>query len=177
MLLALQLAACAGAREEGGVPEPAGFWTGPMGGAVPATIAGGTVIDSAGLLALLGQENPVLIDVAPLPHKPDEMATEDWSPPPHRTIPGAVWLPGVGAGDLPTALDAWYGARLAALTGGDPARPLVVFCHPDCWASWNAARRAILHGYTDVHWYEEGVEGWQDAGQPTAVAQPENPPS
>ena len=58
----------------------------------------------------------------------------------------------------------------------DQAKPLVVFCHPDCWGSWNAAKRAILYGYTDVQWYEEGIEGWQDAGHETQAVQPEIPP-
>ncbi len=117
----------------------------------------------------------MLVDVGPPPHKPDNIAAEAWVPPPHRTLPGAVWLPGVGAGELTPTRDAWYRARLGALTGGDLAKPVVVFCHPDCWGSWNAAKRAILYGYSAVHWYEEGIEGWQDAGQPTQVAQPETP--
>jgi PQQ-dependent catabolism-associated CXXCW motif protein len=148
-----------------------------MGGSVPASIAGGEVIDSAGLIALIGEENPVLIDVGPQPHKPDDIAAEQWNPPPHRTIPGSVWLPGVGAGELAPKIDAWYRTRLDALTGGDDVKPLVIFCHPDCWGSWNAAKRAILYGYRAVHWYEEGIEGWQDAGQPTQAVQPELPPS
>jgi len=159
------------------VPEPAGFWTGPMQGAVPATIAGGTVIRSAELAALIAQGKPVLVDVGPPPRKPDNVAAEAWSPPPHRTIPGAVWLPGVGKGEIEPAVDEWYRARLQELTGGDQGRAMVIFCHPDCWGSWNAAKRAILYGYSSVHWYEEGIEGWQDAGQPTEVATPEAPPS
>ena len=87
-----------------------------------------------------------------------------------------MWLPGAGAGELSPPLDAWYRGWLSKLTGGNQAKPLVVFCHPDCWGSWNAARRAILYGYTDVQWYEEGIEGWQDAGHETQAVQPEPPP-
>ncbi|WP_162916659.1 rhodanese-like domain-containing protein [Dongia deserti] len=158
------------------VPEPAGFWTGPMGGPVPATIAGGRVIETAGLAALIEEKQPVLVDVGPLPHKPETIAAEEWVPPPHRTIPGSVWLPGAGDGKLTPKLDDWYRSWLEQLTGGDPSKPLVVFCHPDCWGSWNAAKRAILYGYSNVHWYEEGIEGWQDAGHETRVVQPELPP-
>jgi PQQ-dependent catabolism-associated CXXCW motif protein len=148
-----------------------------MGGAVPATIEGGTVVDSAKLAALIAERHPVLVDVGPTPRKPDNVSAEAWVPPPHRTIPGAVWLPGVGAGELAPNAEAWYRARLGALTGGDLSKPVVVFCHPNCWGSWNAAKRAILYGYTDVHWYEEGIEGWQEAGHETHAVQPQVPPS
>jgi PQQ-dependent catabolism-associated CXXCW motif protein len=174
-LLALFLAFSVCAQAQDTVPEPAGFWTGPMGGAIPATIKGGTVIKTAELAALIAEQQPVLVDVGPLPHKPDNIAAEAWTLPPHRTIPGSAWLPGVGAGELASNLDDWYRARLKQLSGGDLGKPLVIFCHPDCWGSWNAAKRAILYGYTNVHWYEEGIEGWQEAGHETHVVQPEQP--
>jgi PQQ-dependent catabolism-associated CXXCW motif protein len=159
------------------VPEPDGFWTGPMQGAVPATVAGGALIETAELATLIATEMPVMVDVSPLPHKPDNVAAEAWVPPPHRTIPFSVWLPGVGGGEIPARVDGWYRAWLKALTDGDRSRPIVIFCHPNCWGSWNAAKRAIQYGYTSVHWYEQGIEGWQDAGHETDVAQPESPPS
>jgi PQQ-dependent catabolism-associated CXXCW motif protein len=173
-LLALLLCAACADRAPQPVAEPAGFWTGPMQGAVPASIAGGQVVDTQQLAALM-QSHPVLIDVAMSPHRPDNIAAEAWAPPPHHTVPGAVWLTGVGKGVIAPTVDMWYRARLQALTGGDPAKPIVVFCHPNCWGSWNAARRAIQYGYTAVHWYPEGVEGWQDAGQPTSVVLAQSP--
>jgi PQQ-dependent catabolism-associated CXXCW motif protein len=176
VLLALLLSACTATPDRETAPEPEGFWTGPMGGPVPASIEGGTVIDAAALATLIAAEDPVLVDVGPMPHKPGNIAAEAWAPPPHRTLPGSAWLPGVGAGELSPLNDAWYRDKLLALTGGNHAKPLVVFCHPDCWGSWNAAKRAILYGYTDVHWYEEGIEGWQDAGHETQAVQPQLPP-
>lgn len=178
LALALLLSACAApAPDRATAPEPAGFWTGPMGGPVPATIAGGTVVDTAALADLIAERDPVLVDVGPMPHKPDNIAADAWVPPPHRTLPGSTWLPGAGAGDLPPERDVWYRSWLQVLTGGNSTRPLVIFCHPDCWGSWNAAKRAILYGYSNVHWYEEGIEGWQDSGRETQAVQPELPPS
>jgi PQQ-dependent catabolism-associated CXXCW motif protein len=176
LALLLIMFCVARAEAQNTVPEPPGFWTGPMSGAVPATISGGTVIKTTELAGLIGVKHPVLVDVGPMPHKPENIALEAWAPPPHRTIPGSVWLPGVGAGELPPIVDDWYRARLKELSGGDQSKPLVIFCHPDCWGSWNAAKRAILYGYTNVHWYEEGIEGWQDAGYETQVVKPELPP-
>lgn len=175
-LLALLLCACTAAPDRETAPEPDGFWTGPMGGPVPAGIEDGTVIGTAELARMIAAEGPVLVDVGPMPRKPDNVAAEAWTPPPHRTIPGSAWLPGTGAGELTPPLDAWYRERLRTLTGGDRSKALVVFCHPDCWASWNAAKRAIRYGYTDVHWYEEGIEGWQDAGHETEAVLPQLPP-
>lgn len=175
LLLALLLGAASAPVP---VPEPDGFWTGPTGGAVPATIAGGTVIDTEALQRLVAQGGIVLIDVAPSPRKPEGMAEDAlWLPPPHHSLPGSVWLADVGDGALERRHDDWYRARLAALTGGDMDAPVVVFCHPHCWASWNAARRAILYGYSRVYWYPDGVEGWQDAGLPTAAIAAERPGS
>jgi rhodanese-related sulfurtransferase len=30
--------------------------------------------------------------------------------------------------------------------------------------SWNAAKRALSYGYTNVDWYSDGTDGWQEAG-------------
>jgi PQQ-dependent catabolism-associated CXXCW motif protein len=166
-LLTLSAAICAAAADPA-PPEPAGIWTGPLQGAVPATIAGGNVVDAAAVETLVAQEQAILIDVAPWPHKPTN-AADTWTAPPHRSLPGAVWLPDVGNGEIPLALDAWYQAQLAALTRHDPRKPVVIFCHPNCWASWNAAKRAIGYGYRQVYWYPDGVEGWQDSERSTIV--------
>lgn len=173
LALALLVAAGPAAADEAvHAPEPEGFWTGPMQGAVPATLAGGTVVDAAGLAALIDSADPLRVDVGPAPRQPEGLSPDTvWAPPPHRTIPGSVWLPGVGQGELSPARDAWYREQLHKLTGGDTARPMVVFCHPNCWGSWNAAKRAILYGYTRVHWFPDGIEGWQDSGRPTATVE------
>jgi rhodanese-related sulfurtransferase len=42
--------------------------------------------------------------------------------------------------------------------------------------SWNAAKRALSYGYTDVAWYPEGTDGWAFAGLPLVDAQPEPRP-
>jgi PQQ-dependent catabolism-associated CXXCW motif protein len=148
-----------------------------MQGAVPATIAGGKVVTTAELASLIKTEMPVLVDVGPLPHKPQNLSAAVWIPPPHRTIPYSVWLPGVGKGEIAPEIDAWYRAWLKSLTDGDPSKPIAIFCHPNCWGSWNAAKRAISYGYKAVHWYPDGIEGWQDAGHETQVVKAEAPPS
>jgi PQQ-dependent catabolism-associated CXXCW motif protein len=158
------------------VPEPQGYWLGPVRGPVPATIAGGTVIDTAALVHLLAGGGAVLVDVAQAQHRPSGLpAGTLWLPPPHRDIPGSVWIPDIGRGAISPRFATWFHTRLAELTGGNRDKPIVVYCHPRCWMSWNAARRVINDGYQAVFWYPDGVEGWEKAGRPTADAPPEGP--
>jgi rhodanese-related sulfurtransferase len=39
--------------------------------------------------------------------------------------------------------------------------------------SWNAAKRALSYGYSNVVWYPEGTDGWELEDLPLADAQPE----
>ena len=157
------------------VPEPTGYWTGPTNSSVPTTLTGGTVISSTHRLrALLSHKDTVLIDVSSAPKRPDNMAPgAPWLPLPHRAIPGSAWIPGVGAGDIPAALDALFRQKLAAATHNDPTRRVIIYCHKTCWLSWNAAKRTISYGYQHVYWYRDGVEGWKAAGLPTAIIEPQ----
>jgi PQQ-dependent catabolism-associated CXXCW motif protein len=147
------------AATPGQVPEPDGLWQGPMRGYTPNTVAGGTVLDTPALAKLLEAEKPVLIDVALVEVKPPSMAPGTPWLPVHRTIPGAIWLPGAGSADPQFAER--FKSRLAELTSGDMGRAVVTFCHPECWGSWNAAKRLVGLGYAHVYWYPDGMEGWQ----------------
>ncbi len=146
-------------------PEPPGLWTGEERGAVPATLAGGQVVDTEGLQALLAYGGAVVVDVSVAQRRPEGLpAGAVWLPLVHRDIAGSVWIPDAGQAALAPATEAWVRARLDALTGGDPSRPLVFYCHPECWRSWNAAKRAVGWGYHAVVWYPQGIEGWAEAG-------------
>ena len=160
-------------------PEPTGYWTGPINAPVPATLTGGTVISSAHRLrVLLSHKGTVLIDVSNAPKRPDNMAPgAPWLPLPHHAIPGTAWIPGVGGGELPAALDSLFRQKLATATDNDPTRRIIIYCHKTCWLSWNAAKRAIRYGYQHVYWYREGIEGWKAAGLRTAVVEPQIGPN
>ncbi len=165
----------------GQVPEPEGLWQGPMRGYTPNTVKGATVLDAAALAKLIETEKPVLVDVALIDKKPPSMAAGAPWLPLHRSIPGAVWLPEAGGGSDDAQFAARFKSRVAELAGGDLGRAVVTFCHPECWGSWNAARRLVGLGYSHVYWYPDGVEGWQTEHETTPV-QPdsawaaENPP-
>ena len=125
---------------------------------------------------MLFRSKAVVIDVSNTPRRPAELAPgAPWLPLPHRAIPQALWLPGVGSGVLTQEVDDFYRGRLAQATAGNVDVPLVVYCHEKCWLSWNAAKRAIAFGYRRVSWFPEGIEGWTAAGRQTKVAMPHGP--
>jgi PQQ-dependent catabolism-associated CXXCW motif protein len=166
------------AAKESTVAEPDGYRMDRYRAPVPATLRGATVLDTAGLQRLLDERQPVLVDVMPRPRKPEGRPDDKlWIEPKRSDIPGSVWLPNTGLGELPPETAAWLAGRLDELTGGDKARPLVFYCDRNCWMSWNAARRAVTElGYEAVHWYPDGVTGWREAGLDLAVAVAESGP-
>ena len=83
---------------------------------------------------------------------------------PHLSLPGATWLPEVGRGTLSDQMDRYLTTNIAELTGGDFDRRIIVFCIADCWMSWNATQRLTALGYSRVHWFAEGTDGWLDMG-------------
>jgi len=133
---------------------------------VPDAVDGATTLTTAELQALLKQPDVVLLDVLPAPVKPkNRPANLLWLPPDRYDIPGSHWLPNVGYGALSNEFERYFKVNLAKLTGGDKARPIVIYCLADCWMSWNAARRAgTEYGYTRVYWYPDGTTGWEGAG-------------
>ena len=143
-----------------------------MHGYTPNTVAGAVVVDTAALAKLIDGEHPLLIDVAEKDRKPPSMGKDTPWLPTHRSIPGAVFLQGGGKGIEDAAYGDAFKARLAALTADDRARPIVTFCHPDCWGSYNAAKRLAGLGYTHVYWYRDGIEGWQ-ADHDTRTVKPD----
>ncbi|MCI0466919.1 MAG: rhodanese-like domain-containing protein [Beijerinckiaceae bacterium] len=158
------------------IPEPQGYWMGPMHSEVPATLTGARVLGTQALAQLLQQGDAVLVDAAEAPRRPENLAPGAiWKPVPHHHIPGSVWIPGIGAGKIEPRLEAYYRERLIVLTASVQTHKIVFYCHPQCWASWNAAKRALSYGYQNIFWYRDGAEGWQEAGHALAEARPEGP--
>ena len=172
VLLALLLAGPATAQ----VPEPDTYRGEPYRAPVPETLQGATVIDADQAMRLHAEGVPFL-DVLPRKTRPEGLPEGTiWREPPHETIPGAVWLWDTGWEALAPAEQARLERGLEQVSKGNRAAPLVIFCRSDCWMSWNAARRAVALGYTGVHWFPGGIEGWQAAGgAPLVRATPADP--
>ena len=148
------------------VPEPPSYRTENYRAPVPNTLKGATVLDGAALEKLEVLAAPVLVDVlARQPRPANRPEGSIWIEPSHQTIEGSVWLPNVGYGYLPAETMRYFADSLAALTEGDATRPLVFFCAPDCWMSWNAAKRAVDElGYKNVYWLPAGADAWAARG-------------
>jgi PQQ-dependent catabolism-associated CXXCW motif protein len=134
-------------REDFGVAPTRTLHNGPMHGPTPASIPGGQVITTAGVLDMQRRGIPhVLVDVLGAP---------DMLP---NAIPG-VWLSQPGSFTDETQKRG--AAMLMQATQGRKDTPLVFYCQsPQCWMSYNAALRAINAGFTNVLWYRGGVEAW-----------------
>ena len=171
LLFAVPLLAAAG------VPEPDGFRMDNYNAAVPETVAGGQAVDAQALAAAMAN-GAIAIDVMPAARRPPTLAADrPWMPPPRMDVPGSLWWPEVGRGAISPALDAWFRARLAAVTGGQTGKAIAFYCKADCWMSWNAAKRAIGYGYKKVLWFPSGAEGWAAAGLPLHAGTPETVPA
>lgn len=141
----------------------------PYTSPTPTTIPGAQTITTRELEALLAPGKPslpILLDVA---------AGEG-----HVTLPGALWVPGMGRGtNFVDPLQASLIGLLDKLTQRDKNRALVFFCvNARCWLSHNAALRATVAGYSQVYWYRGGIEAWKAAGLPLVrISDPASAPA
>lgn len=158
---------------EGLVAEPDGYRMENYDDVVPDTLKGATVVEAAEVRALRDENGAVLVDVIPEQRRPDTLpAGQLWIPVPHQSIPGSIWLPDVGYGGLSQTTEAYFFNHLKAATNDDKDHDVVFYCRANCWMSWNAARRAVLNGYTSVYWFAEGTDGWFEADYGFETATP-----
>ncbi len=156
------------------VPEPDGYRTDDYRAPVPATLKGARVLATAEAEAIWRAGGAAFIDVMPRAPKPPNLpAGTVWRDKPRFNIPGSVWLPDTGYGRLAEATEDYLRRGLQRASGGNKAALLVIYCQEDCWMSWNAAKRVLSYGYSNVAWYPDGTEGWERARLPVAEAQPE----
>jgi PQQ-dependent catabolism-associated CXXCW motif protein len=145
----------------------------------PATLRGAKALDTVEAEALWRSQSAAFIDVLPQAPRPARLpAGTFWRDKPRPDIPGSFWLPDTGYGLLAPVMLGYLSNGLKTATHGDLSHALVFYCLADCWMSWNAAKRALSLGYTNVAWYREGTDGWSAAGLPLTIATPEpRPPS
>ncbi len=154
-------------------PEPSGYRTHDYRAPTPATLAGARVVTTAEAESLWRDKTAIFIDVMPRPPRPPDLPPGTvWRDRPRANIPGSIWLPDTGYGELAPSTEVYLRSNVERVTGGDRTKLVVVYCLRDCWMSWNAARRLVAMGYGKVAWYPEGTDGWTDALLPVADAQP-----
>jgi PQQ-dependent catabolism-associated CXXCW motif protein len=167
-----------GAARGADVPEPEGYRSGEYRAPTPATLRGARVLTTADAKQLWESRDAVFVDVMPHAPRPANLpAGTIWRERPRLNIPGSVWLPDTGYGELAAVTERYLRDNLARATAGNRAKLLVIYCLRDCWMSWNAAKRALAMGYTNVAWYPEGTDGWAGADLPLQQATPVGPSS
>jgi PQQ-dependent catabolism-associated CXXCW motif protein len=174
VLASLFLVFSATLLQAGEVPEPPDYKMDDYRSPTPQTLEGAKVVTVQQAYKLWHEGKSIFIDVMPRAIKPPDLPMDVlWFDKPRETVPGAVWLPNVGYGQLPPEMDDYFRRNLEALSGGDKAKPLLFFCMVDCWMSWNAARRALKdYGYIDVTWFPQGTDGWHFPDAPLVKAEP-----
>jgi PQQ-dependent catabolism-associated CXXCW motif protein len=167
----------AGEPAVAGVPEPDGYRLENYRAPTPATLQGVRVVGTDEAEKIWRDHSASFVDVLPRPPRPKNLPEGTlWRDTPRSDIPGSIWLPDTGYGELAPNMAGYFSAGLDKATNGDHARILVLYCLADCWMSWNAAKRARALGYSNVVWYPEGTDGWLAAGLPVQPAEPEPRP-
>jgi PQQ-dependent catabolism-associated CXXCW motif protein len=166
--------ACAFARAaDAPPPEPDTYRTEDYRARTPATLRGARVVTTSEAEAIWRRGEASFLDVLPRAPRPANLPPGTlWRDLPRLDIPGSVWLPDTGYGALAPATEEYLRTGLREMTAGDRTKLVVVYCLRDCWMSWNAAKRALAMGYTNIAWYRDGTDGWQEAGLPLAEVQP-----
>ena len=158
------------ANESAALFSADGYRQGQYRSPTPAEVQGAQTLDTAALQALLAQEpRLLLVDV----YRCQWLAGRFIDSEAHANLPGSLWLPNTGDGNLQPEWASYFSDNLARISQGDLERPLVFYCRSDCWLGWNASRRAHALGYKRLYWYRDGVDGWEQAGLPLHPASPE----
>jgi len=150
-------------RQDFGVQPTRQLHAGPMHGPTPASIPGGQLITTKGLVSLIdGRQAPYLLF--------DVLGSSE-------QLPGAIAaVPAHRGGSFEDATQREFSRFLQGVTRGNKQMALVFYClSVQCWMSYNASLRAINLGYRNVLWYRGGIEAWKAAGrqvQRTSFANP-----
>jgi PQQ-dependent catabolism-associated CXXCW motif protein len=157
-------------------PEPESYRQSDYRAPTPASLKGARVLTTDEAAAMWRAGGAAFIDVLPQAPRPKNLPADVvWRDKPRFDIPGSLWLPDTGYGELaPVMLDYFRRGLDKALDSRQ--RPLVFYCLKDCWMSWNAAKRALALGYSNVAWYPEGSDGWAATGLPVEKRAPEPRP-
>ncbi|MDH4561264.1 PQQ-dependent catabolism-associated CXXCW motif protein [Pseudomonas sp. BN411] len=135
----------------------------------PAQAEAARTLDTPQLQAQLkAQPDTLLVDVYRRQWLQGQFIEDE----PHANLPGSLWLANTGDGELSTQWQDYFSRNLQLASGGRHDRALVFYCRSDCWLSWNAVKRAAALGYTNLYWYRDGIDAWEQAGLPLQPARP-----
>ena len=143
------------------VEQPDGYRMELYHGEVPAELDGASTITAVEVKRLQESAEAVVVDVIPEYRRPNVLPENQiWLPVDHKGVPGAIWLPDTGYGVLSDITEKYFKHHLNVATNGNKNHAVVFYCRPDCWMSWNAAKRALSYGYANVYWFHNGIDDW-----------------
>ena len=156
------------------VEEPQDYRLEDYDAPVPQTLTGATLVDAFAVKKLLEEQSALVIDVIPQHRRPDFLPENQiWIPVEHQGVAGSIWLPDIGYGVLSDITIGYFKDNLQKHTDNKSEHPIVFYCRLDCWMSWNAAKRALEFGYTNVFWFADGLDGWTFEDFKTTALTPE----
>jgi PQQ-dependent catabolism-associated CXXCW motif protein len=154
--------------------EPSDYRLDNYRATTPASLVGARVVTTADAHRLWAAKEALFVDVLPQAPRPANLPENVlWRDKPRLDIPGSIWLPDTGYGALAPEVERYFADGIARASGGDRAKAILFYCQRNCWMSWNAAKRALQMGYTNVIWYPDGTEGWSEEGHPFEERRPE----
>src|SRR5262245_49666747 len=98
--------------------EPDTYRTDDYRSPVPATLKGGRVLTTDETEAIWRSGSAVFIDVLPHPPRPNLPPGTVWRETPRHNIPGSIWLPDTGYGELAASTEEYLRQGLKRATGG-----------------------------------------------------------
>lgn len=120
-------------------------------GSTPTAIAGVTIVSPQHAKCLMDRFSQSLLVIAVMADG--------------TQLPDAYPIPVLGAAVADAAFTARVATDFTPLTGGNKARPILVYCHhASCQYSANAAEHLVNMGYTRIFWLRDGISGWSKAG-------------
>ncbi|MGZ9116778.1 MAG: PQQ-dependent catabolism-associated CXXCW motif protein, partial [Methylocystis sp.] len=101
LALCAAVALCASPAIAQAPPEPEGYRLDNYHAPTPATLKGATVLDTPQAFELWSGKKAVFIDALSRPPKPEGLPKNAvWRDPKRFDIPGSIWLPDTGFGEL-----------------------------------------------------------------------------
>ena len=146
VILGLLAFAGAGVRGEDAAPEPAGYRNADYRAPTPATLAGARVVTTAQAEALWQDKTAIFVDVMPRPPRPPNLPPGTvWRDRPRSDIPGSIWLPETGYGELAPVTESYLRQNLEHVTGGDRARHATIVDHDQPGVAVHIGRDSAEH--------------------------------
>src|ERR1700693_3927575 len=111
------------------VTEPEGYRLEDYRSPTPATLRGARVIGTDKAETIWRSHSASFVDVLPRPPRPRNLPEGTlWRDKPRSNIPGSIWLPDTGFGELAPSMADYFEKGLEKATHGDRARHLVIYC-------------------------------------------------